>query len=1220
MRLYYYNANSGVVSFEGANISGKKVPCSAPAMANKSPKQASAVDMYWFAYAADPPAERQRRGLWAQQVDELASPEQEIEGARSPGSHKESPCSPLDTYWFAHAGGGTPSEDAVDHGASPDKPQTDGDAGDYNHQNQQVSREERIRMVKERQEEERTRRLQEFQLSAQAAQQYREQQEEERRRRIEELRQRDQERRQQVEERKRLIWEAEHERKEAVLRRSMDRDTKVEARRNANRMSTSFAFGSSTPRTFDLDLATMGASGSSILMSATNSRRPEERDFEACKKRAASSYNLCQAGEGSCEADSGSQRTAHFADSAFVSPTTGGWLVGSGVTVGDDPMTRSMIVQGNHSSSSNIRGRRKTDLMPVIPWNRGGATPSRSRSPGTSSSMPGTAKRAVSMTRLDALAQPRRRFTQSDVTSATPPSMAAKSMLNLASHPSSKRGASNSMSKSMHHLVGGEPRLRQARSMCHLAVLPRQTRSSMLRTSKMSLSPAVAQGQREHQSPSRPRSSMSMASEQSVQSSQASTVSLRPRPPQRKPRPLSIAGTIPDRSLSSSRTTFGADKSGSSSPEKASRARSVTCVPPEVPPKPAHLRKPQKPQPPASSPSRREQRTTPKPSRSQPNLASKASALSSPGGEEQDAAAVQTVAGQAKNNQPKQSVSETTLPGQSECQQKPHDSPAKSANVPQPEEPTAVKEESETKESIQATPSQVKEDSPVREGSPVKEHAESRDSTPAKEPATAAECVPVKEGTPVKERSTEPAPEEGTPSTKAPRVISEEEARALLAEKRRLAREQAEREAELERQRQEELRRQEEERLRMEEEEQRRFEEEQIRLAEAFRKQEEEKLQRAIEEQAKREAEEQQRRELEAQQKAEREEQERRAKEEAEKQRKELEERLKREEAERAERKKRVEEIMSRTRRRGGARDSPTQAQKSSSPESDALASQESNGSATNGAADEGTTLLGSNESEASSGAPSKMTSENATDTGSLSQPDENASLNFVDDTSVPKGTVEESAPVTAQEQVEDVVDSVKVIEQVEVLAPTTERGVPQESARENDLDRLNASEQIVAVVDRSVGVVASEAQKDVVKPSQGVRENSSEVYPSIEEVVPMEESPLSKPTSPAFGSDEVCHTNGYGHHGGLQDSVVNGVSSGKVADLLDLDSLSSMVPLKSEPTTNSSTAADHTVDNLINVDDINSNRVSGNPLIAFEQDNKNTKAQESPQLTDLLS
>lgn len=50
-------------------------------------------DTYWFAYAADPPVERQRRGLWSQQVDELASPEQELDGARS--SQKESPGSPL---------------------------------------------------------------------------------------------------------------------------------------------------------------------------------------------------------------------------------------------------------------------------------------------------------------------------------------------------------------------------------------------------------------------------------------------------------------------------------------------------------------------------------------------------------------------------------------------------------------------------------------------------------------------------------------------------------------------------------------------------------------------------------------------------------------------------------------------------------------------------------------------------------------------------------------------------------------------------------------------------------------------------------------------------------------------------------------------------------------------------------------------------------------------
>lgn len=44
---------------------------------------AECPDMYWFAYAADPPAERHRRGLWAQQVDELASLEQELDGATS---------------------------------------------------------------------------------------------------------------------------------------------------------------------------------------------------------------------------------------------------------------------------------------------------------------------------------------------------------------------------------------------------------------------------------------------------------------------------------------------------------------------------------------------------------------------------------------------------------------------------------------------------------------------------------------------------------------------------------------------------------------------------------------------------------------------------------------------------------------------------------------------------------------------------------------------------------------------------------------------------------------------------------------------------------------------------------------------------------------------------------------------------------------------------------
>ncbi|CAN8018910.1 unnamed protein product [Ixodes persulcatus] len=429
---------------------GKKTPCSSP-MAQKSPKQ----DMYWFAYAADPPAERQRRGLWAQQVDELASPEQELDSAR--GSQKESPCSPLDTYWFAHAGGDAPNEDGTERRLSPDRTlgNHDCEAGDAAcQQQQQVSREERLRLVKERQEEERARRLQELEQHSQASQHYREQQEVERRRRIEELRVRDHERRQQVEERKRLIWEAEHERKEALLKRNMERECKLEARRNANRMSMSFAFGSSTPRTFDLDLATMGSAGAPVLMSAPSPRKADETDFESSRKRAASAYNLCQA-------------------------------------AGDDPMTRSMTAL----PSQHGRGRRKTDLMPVIPWNRGTSATSRSRSPtGPAPPPAGVAQRAVSMSRLDLLAQPRRRLLPPAPHAS--PSM-NKSMLELAGPPSRRaHGGGVDMSKSM-VLLGsgaraaaapsagaGQGRLRQARSMSQLAVLPRPTRASLLRVTR----------------------------------------------------------------------------------------------------------------------------------------------------------------------------------------------------------------------------------------------------------------------------------------------------------------------------------------------------------------------------------------------------------------------------------------------------------------------------------------------------------------------------------------------------------------------------------------------------------------------------------------------------------------------------------------------------------------------------------------------------------------
>uniref|UniRef100_A0A1B0A6U5 MAP7 domain-containing protein n=1 Tax=Glossina pallidipes TaxID=7398 RepID=A0A1B0A6U5_GLOPL len=149
------------------------------------------------------------------------------------------------------------------------------------------------------------------------------------------------------------------------------------------------------------------------------------------------------------------------------------------------------------------------------------------------------------------------------------------------------------------------------------------------------------------------------------------------------------------------------------------------------------------------------------------------------------------------------------------------------------------------------------------------------------------------------------------------KITTEEEAKAALAERRRWAREEAEKHAELERQRLEaerlaEIKRQEEETER-----QRQFEEEATRLAEEQREAEEERLRQAIEEAKHREEEEKRKREEDEKQRLEREESEKKAKEEAEKQRLVVAERLKREEKEREERRKRVEAIMSRTRRSG---------------------------------------------------------------------------------------------------------------------------------------------------------------------------------------------------------------------------------------------------------------------------------------------------------------
>ncbi|CAG2120433.1 unnamed protein product, partial [Medioppia subpectinata] len=148
--------------------------------------------------------------------------------------------------------------------------------------------EEKLRLCRERQEDERQRRLQDIEISIQQKGRYRTQVEDERRRKIDELKVKDLEKRSAVEERKKLIWEAEQERKEAMVRRSMDRDNKLEAKRLAQRNNTSFVFGSSTPRTLDLDLPSLGGSRQTLLFATPN--RPADENQHNSRRRPISAY------------------------------------------------------------------------------------------------------------------------------------------------------------------------------------------------------------------------------------------------------------------------------------------------------------------------------------------------------------------------------------------------------------------------------------------------------------------------------------------------------------------------------------------------------------------------------------------------------------------------------------------------------------------------------------------------------------------------------------------------------------------------------------------------------------------------------------------------------------------------------------------------------------------------------------------------------------------
>ncbi|XP_032458159.1 serine/arginine repetitive matrix protein 1 isoform X3 [Nasonia vitripennis] len=834
---------------------------------------------------------------------------------------------------------------------------------------------DRAKLVRDRQNEERQRKLEELRQQALAAQKFREQREEERRKRIEELRTKDYDRRSQVEERKRLIWEAERERREAILRKNQEREARIEAKRKNERSHIVFAFGSSTPRMLE-PADTGGATfwGTRRATSTTNvmmfsaaqplTRRSSERELDGSKKRATSaggldrkpgedmrmSSSMYEVFNWNCTPDPPLTPAKNKRASLSLPPTTDIFSIDDMSMIdrpmiqrgasGDDNDGTTLGTPGSVAAGCVTRyaNRRRTDLMPTIPSPRESSNgPIASGRLSSAKSFTRSPGRTYSMSRLDQLAQPRRRTPSAAAAPSAAESLAASSMSRSMSHLAHAASAAKGTpqqagqlkrgdnSRSMGNLPGSSAIGGGGGGLAHHLMLPRPTRAERLRRKARehqnynqatnaasqhlqangSQQTGIRSGEATPNSPSRPHSSMSQQS--GTSSVASSSVNLRPRTgTPRRPRPASIAGTGVSVSSSVERNNTTNDTKA----QKDSKPPLPKVHSSSTPKKPSATSTPTSAKSASASTAERKSSApgTTRSARASPRVTPRATPLQSPGVEHPPVLQLD----------PKQKSEEKEVLD---------------------EKPQQVSQESRVTEPVQVEAK--KEEKPEELVAPVKEEvvevAPQAVLPPVQQPQQQQEQQQ-QAPAPVVEKKEEPKVEKKSPEPEAPasgdleevcdmtasmiqkiRITTEEEAKAALAERRRLAREQAEREAELERQRLEEEARLEAERLRAEEEEQRRLEEETLRLAQEAREAEEQRLKAAIEEAKKREEEDRKRREEEARQKLEKEEAERKAREEAEKQRLEMVERLKKEEEERNARRKRVEAIMSRTRAKNQA-------------------------------------------------------------------------------------------------------------------------------------------------------------------------------------------------------------------------------------------------------------------------------------------------------------
>ncbi|XP_030380416.1 ensconsin isoform X6 [Scaptodrosophila lebanonensis] len=796
----------------------------------------------------------------------------------------EMPVTGATMHWFAQVGVG---EDDSNLQASKD-------------------REEKLKYARDRQNEERQRKIEELRAQAEAAQRYREQKEEERRRRIEEIRVRDTEKRHQVEERKKAIIEAEKERREYILKKNQERESRIEVKKR-DRNSIGFAFGSSTPRLLDVP-----------------------------------------------------------ADYGLVSPST-------------------FWGQRRSTSISNVAGaslsRRSSERELADSGVKKRASSSTDRNDG----------RAYSMNRLDQLAQPirrngehvraimerERRERELEMLDETASLGGGRRSANRGKRAGSAGGISSDgsasatgiMSRSMTHLAGGGAGQRD------------RGKYSLGGGISSSFRP-LGNGQRDsssrsgnvtpggHLNNSRPGSAMS----NSTTMSSSGYVNRRPTTAPRKPRPASIAGTgmsleeinklkkeqrPPMKTTAASPTSSTAQTTPKRTANPMSTSLIVTSSSSRL--SSAEKKTPSKREPvapkPASAPKALPSRTTSSERISRPGRETRTKDTSAAmtksmivtntvtaAAEQNDTAVAKepNVKEEEKTNAPAAATPAAAAvePAQSKAEKEALNS-VKTEEVAAPQEIVATQPQTVSAEAAQAQavdPHTMEEKVDV--GNEKEAFQQPQQKLPEQQASANSEKKSSrngsKENSEVRELTPPAANAEGndlmTASMIAKKITTEEEAKAALAERRRLAREEAERQAELERQRIEaerlaEIKRQEEEAER-----QRQFEEEATRLAEEQRRGEEERLRKAIEEAKAREEEEQRKRADEERQRIEREEAEKKAKEDAEKQRVEVAERLKREEKEREERRKRVEAIMSRTRKGGAAAGANTGNTPSSTP------------------------------------------------------------------------------------------------------------------------------------------------------------------------------------------------------------------------------------------------------------------------------------------------